>query len=251
MGFGSKKMTHADGGMHHLGTKANDVAPVMILTAGMEQVADIAAMLEQPRQTGLYREYLTMLGSFRGKNVGVMSCGHGCMPMAIAVEELNHLGVGTIIKVGTGAALQKGIEPGTLIVPTAAVRGEGASLEYVPYEYPALANHELVGSLMKQASIALQPALAGICRSHDAFYAEYPPAGSTQQGIEHWRKLGVLLLEHELSSMFVVSSILGLRAAAVYTVEENLIEGSSATPEQLKERLEICYQLALETAFSL
>lgn len=248
MAFQSQRMVHADGKMHHLGTDENDVAAAMILTAGMEEVSDIAAHLDNAKETGLYREYLTWLGSKAGKPVGVMSSGHGCMPMAIAVEELNHLGTKAIIKVGAGAALQPGIKPGTIVIPTAAVRGEGASKEYVGMEYPAIADQELLARLTDLARQRGEDYIAGICRSHDSFYTEYPAAGTGSDRIAAWQRLGVVLLENELSSMFVISSILKLRAAAVYVVSENLIDGTVLEPQALQQRLNDCYAIAVDAA---
>jgi uridine phosphorylase len=248
MGFQSQRMVHADGKMHHLGTDERDVAPVMLLTAGMEEVSDIAKWLDAARQTGLYREYRTFLGQKNNRPVGVMSSGHGCMPMAIAVEELNHLGAKTLIKVGVGNALQPGIQPGSLVVPVAAVRGEGASKEYVGLEYPAIADIDLLGRLVQAAKQAKQTVTTGICRSHDSFYAEYPAAGQGANALAQWQQLGVVLLEHELSSMFTLSTILKLRAAASYVVEENLADGTKLTESELGQALNACYAIAAAVA---
>lgn len=248
MGFQSQRMTHADGKMHHLGTDERDVAPAMILTAGAEEVPDIAAHLDDARKTGQYREYLTYLGTKNGCPVGVMSSGHGCMPMAIAVEELNHLGTRRLIKVGAGLAVQPGLAPGTLVIPTAAVRGEGATKEYVGLEYPAIADPELTGRLTELTEEHSETAVCGICRSHDSFYTEYPPAGVGADRVAHWQTLGVLLLENELSSLFVLSSILKLRAAAIYVVAENLLDGTRLDDAALRQRLDLCYAIAAQAA---
>ena len=40
-----------------------------------------------------------------------MSCGFGCMPMAIAVEELHHLGAESLIKIAACPAIQPELEP--------------------------------------------------------------------------------------------------------------------------------------------
>ncbi len=245
MGFLSKRMTHADGKMHHLGIDERDVAARMILTAGTEEVADIAALLTGATQTGYYREYLTYLGSLDGQPVGVMSSGHGCMPMAIAVEELNHLGVGTLIKVGVGASVQPGVAPGTIVIPTAAMRGEGATKEYVGLEYPAVADMTLIEKLVQAARAEKAWPLCGIARSHDAYYVESPAAQNGADAAQALRKLGVVLVEHELSSMFVVSAILQLRCAGIYVVEENFADGTAADPALLAERLKLIYRIAL------
>ena len=62
--------------------------------------------------------------------------------MEIAMEELKHLGVKNAIRVGTGAGVQNDIEPGTLMIATGAVRGEGTSMEYAPVEFPAAADYQ-------------------------------------------------------------------------------------------------------------
>ena len=90
MSFGSQKLVHTDGTMHHLGIDA--VTPRVILVPDPQEVPLYAALLEGPVQQGCYREYATWRGIWRGEPLTVMSCGFGCMPMAIAVEELHHLG---------------------------------------------------------------------------------------------------------------------------------------------------------------
>ncbi|MEA4912830.1 MAG: hypothetical protein VB092_09515 [Oscillospiraceae bacterium] len=248
MAFKSQRMVHADGRMHHLGTLEGDVAPAMLLTAGVEEVRDIAALLDNAGQTGLYREYLTYKGEKDGAPVGVMSSGHGCMPMAIAVEELNHLGVKTLVKVGAGAAVISGIKPGTIIIPTAAVRGEGATKEYVGLEYPAVADMALLDDVIDAAYDAGERPVCGIIRSHDSYYVENPVSQGAAEKNARWAQLGVLLTENEVSSMFVVAAILRLRAAAVYVVEENLADGTALSESELKERLDACYRIALRAA---
>ena len=86
MSFGSQKLVHTDGTMHHLGIDA--VTPRVILVPDPQEVPLYAALLEGPVQQGCYREYATWRGIWRGEPLTVMSCGFGCMPMAIAVEEL-------------------------------------------------------------------------------------------------------------------------------------------------------------------
>lgn len=248
MAFQSKKMTHIDGKMHHLGTDEHDIAKTIILTANMEEVKDIVQLMDNAKQTGLYREYLTYTGEKDGIPLSVMSTGNGCMPMAIAVEELNHIGGRNIIKVGVGAAIQKGVEPGTLMIALGSVRGEGATLEYVNYQYPAVSDTNLLSMLVEEAEKIGEETRVGIFRSHDSYYLESPYAIDDGKRIEDWRKLGVELIEHETSSMFVISSILKMHAAAIYVVEENITDGTSLTDLELKQRLDVCYKIAIEAA---
>lgn len=248
MPFVSKKLMNGAGKIHHLGLGEGDVAKTVLLTAGMEQVRDIAALLDGAVQTGLNREYLTYTGTAGGVPVSVMSTGNGCMPMAIAVEELYNLGCTTLIKVGAGFALQPEAEPGALLAATASVRGEGATREYVGPEYPAVCDPGLLEGLLNAAEEKGETVHAGIFRSHDAYYLESPFAADGGKAADRWRALGVELIEHETSALFVLSSILGLRAGALYVAEGNLTLGSSLPEGQLDERLKACYEIAVLAA---
>lgn len=247
MAFQSKRMTHIDGKMHHLGTDEHDIAKTVLLTANMEEVKEIAHLLDRSEQTGLYREYLTITGEKEGIPLSVMSTGNGCMPMAIAVEELNHIGAQTLIKVGTGIAIQPGVKPGSLIVPSGAMRGEGATLEYVNYQYPAVADLSLLGVLMEEAKRLGEIPKVGIARSHDSYYLESAYSINSGERISRLRQMGIELIEHEVSTLFVLSSILKLRSAAIYVVEENLTDGTALEEEELQNRLALCYEIAMRT----
>ena len=148
MSFGSQKLVHTDGTMHHLGIDA--VTPRVILVPDPQEVPLYAALLEGPVQQGCYREYATWRGIWRGEPLTVMSCGFGCMPMAIAVEELHHLGAESLIKIAACPAIQPELEPGTLLAASGAVRGEGATREYTDPSYPAVADMPLLGALLSQ-----------------------------------------------------------------------------------------------------
>ena len=248
MPFASKKLMDERGKIHHLGLGVGEVAPSVILTAEMEQVPVIAGLLEGAVETGRNREYLTYTGTAGGVPVSVMSTGNGCMPMAIAAEELFHLGCTALLKVGAGFALQPDCAPGALLTATASVRGEGTAREYVGPEYPAVSDPELWEEILAAAGERGERLRSGIFRSHDAYYLESPFAPDGGERAARWRALGVELIEHETSALFVLSSILGLRAGALYVAEGNLTLGSSLPEGRLDERLKACYEIAVLAA---
>lgn len=178
MSFGSQKLVHTDGTMHHLGIDA--VTPRVILVPDPQEVPLYAALLEGPVQQGCYREYATWRGIWRGEPLTVMSCGFGCMPMAIAVEELHHLGAESLIKIAACPAIQPELEPGTLLAASGAVRGEGATREYIDPSYPAVADMPLLGALL---SCGVPD--AGLFRSHDCTSLESPWAPGGPARIAH------------------------------------------------------------------
>lgn len=221
MSFGSQKLVHTDGTMHHLGIDA--VTPRVILVPDPQEVPLYAALLENPVQQGCYREYATWRGIWRGEPLTVMSCGFGCMPMAIAVEELHHLGAESLIKIAACPAIQPELEPGTLLAASGAVRGEGATREYIDPSYPAVADMPLLGALL---SCGVPD--AGLFRSHDCTSLESPWAPGGPARIAHWAELGVSALDGETSALFVLASILGMHAASLAYLAENYATGAAA-----------------------
>lgn len=77
---------------------------------------------------------------------------------------------------GTSGSLQKDIPEGSFVICTAAVRGDGTTPEYIPIEYPAVADIDVVVALREACrEYGIEPYL-GIVLSHDAFYLESPGA---------------------------------------------------------------------------
>ena len=247
MKFESRKMTLVDGGMHHLGAKKEDVCETMILTCSPEETKEVAKHLADCKVTASHREYLTYTGTRNGRKLGCISMGHGCMPMAIAVEELNHLEVKTIVKLGEIQAIQKGIKPGTIIIPSGAVRSEGASREYVPDSYPACADIPLIRKLSDALRKKKLDVMVGLVRSHDAYYTEQPSDPDGLERIRKWSKLGVLGNEHECSAMFVLSEIFRIRAAAVLITRENIVDGTALSEDEFSRLNELINEMIVDT----
>lgn len=232
MSFGSMKLTHADGTMHHLGIDETMIAKRVLLTPDPLQVPFYAALMDEAKKVGEYREYVTYTGTLNGKPLSVMSCGFGCMPSAIAVEELNHIGVEAILKIDCCPALQPETPVSTLLAASGAVRGEGATKEYIDLSYPAVADPALLGRLLDSGISA------GLFRSHDCRSLETPWAAGGRERIARWASLGVEAIDGETSALFVISSILKLRAASLALISENYATGERlADSDKGKRRL--------------
>lgn len=221
MSFHSMKLTHNDGTMHHLGIDETMVAKKVIVTPDPQEIPFYAQFLDNAQKMGDFREYVTYTGSYKGQPLSIMSCGFGCMPAAIAVEELNHLGVEEIIKIACCPAIQPENAVGSLVAASGAVRGEFASREYIDVSYPAVSDMNLLGRLMK-AGVRQ----AEIFRSHDCVSLETPWAEGGAEKIAKWAKLGVHVIDSETSAMFVISSILKVKTASLALIAENYADGT-------------------------
>ncbi|MBR5502035.1 MAG: nucleoside phosphorylase [Oscillospiraceae bacterium] len=244
MKWQSVRMTHVDGRMHHLGVDESHIAKDVILTPDPMLVPFYAQFMENAVEMGDYREYVTYTGTYNGKPLTVMSCGFGCMPMAIAVEELNHLGAERVIRVGTNAAIQEEIVPGSFCLASAAVRGEGATLEYIDASYPAVADMDLLSKLLE--SEAGSEMRVGIFRSHDVENHETPYVPGGMDRIKYWSGLGVDLLDGETSAMYVIGQILGVKTASVSLVTENHLSGEMLDDAAQKAGMERMFRAAAE-----
>lgn len=241
MEYQSVRMTHVDGTMHHLGVNEKHVAKKVILTPSPLLIPLLATCMDDAVKMGDYREYVTFTGKYWGKPLTVMSCGFGCMPMAIAVEELRHLGCTEIIKIAPCAAIQEDIGVGTLLTAHGAVRGEGASAEYVDGSYPAVADMDLLGRILNTGKCD-----TGIFRSHDCLSNESPSAPHGMDRVNHWRELGVSVMDGETSSMFTIGGILGLKTASIALIEENYLTGKKLNAKDTEIGIKDAFRLAAE-----
>lgn len=234
MAFGSVKMTHVDGTMHHLGVNESMIAKDIILVPDPMSVPFFAALLDGAKQMGDYREYVTYTGTFGGKPLTVMSSGFGCMPMAIAVEELNHLHAERIVKLEACPAIQPDLPCGSVCLCKGAVRGEGASREYIDPSYPAVPDMELLAKLSRACG---KDAKLSVFRSHDCANHESPYAPGGMDRVQRWASLGVDILDGGTSAMYVVASILKLKTASAALAGENYETGEALTEAQMQEAL--------------
>ncbi|MBR6825877.1 MAG: hypothetical protein IKM59_04940 [Oscillospiraceae bacterium] len=225
MSYQSVKLTQRDGAMYHLGIHEEQIAKRVILIPDPQQILLYAAFLENPRKMGEHREYVTYTGLYNGQPLTVMSCGFGCMPMAIAVEELNHLGVEEIIKIDCCPAIGEELKPGDLCIASGAVRGEYASREYIPVAYPAAPNMELMARFFRKGIRR-----TALFRSHDVLSLETPNTVRGREKIAFWADLGVEVIDGESSSMMVIASILKVKAASLALIRENYTTGEQAEP---------------------
>ena len=123
------------------------------------------------------------LAEIDGKSVVVCSTGIGGPSTSIAVEELAQLGVRTFLRVGTTGAIQPHINVGDVLVTTASVRLDGASLHFAPMEFPAVADFACTTALVAAAEACGATTHIGVTASSDTFY---PGRSATTPSPDAW-----------------------------------------------------------------
>lgn len=217
----------------HLLCLAKEVSKIFLLPGDPARAKLIAEnYLEKGKLIGICREFSTYSGYYKGQKITVTSTGIGSPSTAIAVEEAINLGAKVLIRVGTcGGALKKEIKAGSIIIPTASIREEGTTKEYLPSEFPAVADYVVVDALVKSAKQLKYNYFVGINRTHDAFYgqsANIKKWGSIylNKRMKNW-KYPLISSEMECAPLFLIGTLRGVKTGAVLAVNAN--------PEPLKE----------------
>jgi len=103
---------------------------------------------------------------------------------------------------------------------------EGTTCEYVPIEFPAVANIDITNALIEAAEKLNNKWHAGVVQCKDSFYGQHSPQ-RMPSGYElinkwdAWVKAGCLASEMESAALFIVSQVLGARAGCVLNVVWN------------------------------
>ena len=218
------------------GLTPGSIASHVFLCGDPARVPRIARGWDEVREVCRVREYLAVTGSLRGVSLTAASTGIGGPGTAVLLEELVKLGAHTFLRVGNSGGLDPSLALGDLVVTTGAVRDDGTTRSYVVPEYPAVADHELVGALLAAARERGVRVQAGITWSLDAFYVRNavatPDGGMTSMSagnywtrthadrIEDMRAARVLNCEMEAGTILTLASLFGARAAAICVVSD-------------------------------
>lgn len=122
-----------------------------------------------------------------------------------------------------GSAWREDIQPGSVIIPTASIRDEGTTVEFVPKEFPAVADTDIIAALAESAKEQGAIWYKGINRTHDAFYAP-------DRSVAKWGEFyldqrfknvpsPIISSEMETAALFVIASLHGVRAGAILAVD--------------------------------
>jgi uridine phosphorylase len=194
----------------HILCGEGDVNPYVLLPGDPARAARIGSFLSDVREVAYNREFRTLNGFFAGIPITVTSTGIGGASTVIALEELIQCGCTTFIRTGSCGACQSRIGIGDLVISSAAVREDGASLMYLPREFPAAADAALLGIASAAAEQMDWVTHIGITRSHDSFYID-----DEQQRMERWNRAGVLASDMETAALYVVASLRRVRALSI------------------------------------
>lgn len=222
---------------YHINLSEDNKAKYAILPGDPGRVEKIASFLDNPKEVTFNREYKTIEGFLCGEKVLVTSTGIGGPSTAICVEELAKIGVDTFIRVGTCGGMQMNVNAGDIVIASGAIRMEGTSREYMPIEFPAVANFSVTRALADAAKSLNIPHHIGVVQAKDSFYSQHSPetmgvCDELNSKWKAWIKGGCLASEMESAALYIVAAVRNLRAGSVFHCVWNQEQAGHGMPQE-------------------
>ncbi len=168
--------------------------------------------LDRPMQTATAR------------NITIINFGMGSANAATVMDLLSALKPHACLFLGKCGGLKKKNKVGDLILPIAAIRGEGASNDYLPPEVPAL------------PAFSLQKAVSNTIKMHERDYWTGTVYTTNRRVWEHdepfksyLRRLRVMAIDMETATIFVVGFANSIPTGALL-----LVSDQPMTPDGVK-----------------
>jgi len=157
-------------------------------------------------------------------NITIINFGMGSAMAATVMDLLSAIHPQAALFLGKCGGLKKNVSLGDLILPIAAIRGEGTSNDYLPAEIPAL------------PSFRLQRAVSSMIKKHEMDYWTGTVYTTNRRVWEHdekfkdyLREVRALGIDMETATIFVVGFVNKIPHGALLLVSDNPM-----TPEGVK-----------------
>ena len=240
-----------EGLQYHLQIRPGDVGRYVIMPGDPKRCAKIAKHFDDAKLIADSREYITYTGYLDGEKVSVTSTGIGGPSASIALEELTLCGADTFIRVGTCGGIELDVKGGDIVVATGAIRMEGTTKEYAPIEFPAVANLDIINSLVQAAKNLGHEYHTGVVQCKDSFYGQHSPEKmpvnyELLNKWEAWKKMGCLASEMESAALFIVGSFLRVRVGSVFLTVANQEREKSGLENPVVHDTDMAIKTAIE-----
>ncbi len=241
---------------YHIQCQAGDVGEYILMPGDPGRCELIAQYLDRSTLVMANREYTTYTGYLNETKVSVVSSGIGGASTAIAIEELVNIGAKTIIRVGTCGGMQPDVEINDVVLANSAIRFDGTSKEYMPIEFPAVADYRVLNALVEAAGEYGSSYHVGVVHCKDSFFGQHeaekkPIRYELLNKWQAWIEGGTLASEMESSTLFVLGSILGVRTGTVLAVAGNIVRVKKGLSNPTFKGTDIAIKIAIDAVKSL
>lgn len=150
------------------------------------------------------------------ENITIINFGMGSPVAATVMDLLSAVGPKAALFLGKCGAIKDKVKLGDLILPIAAIRGEGTSNDYLPAEIPAL------------PSFRLQRSISSVIKKYELDYWTGTVYTTNRRVWEHdeefkayLKKVRVMAIDMETATIFVVGFMNNIPHGALLLVSDN------------------------------
>lgn len=232
----------------HILAKPEEVADRVITAGDPGRVRQLAQYLEDVKLVNENRDFLVYTGKYKGVPVSVAVHGIGAPSATIVFEELIMLGAKLIVRLGSCGGMVEGMNIGDVVIPTGASYEIGGTIwSYAPFDCTvAVPDFDVLKTLIEEAQRAGLNYYVGPIISSDSFY------GEGEDFIKKWIERGMIAVEMEAASLFVVGRLRRIKTGALLLVSDTIKEpGKMATAEELKEAVEKASRAVFEAVIKI
>jgi AMP nucleosidase len=166
------------------------------------------------------------------ENISIINFGMGSAMAATVMDLLSAILPEAALFLGKCGGLKKNTQIGDLILPIAAIRGEGTSDDYMPKEVPAL------------PSFRLQMAVSHVIRRRERDYLTGTVYTTNRRVWEHdqafkeyLRRLRVMGIDMETATIFTVGFVNKIPHGALLLVSDNPMDPEGVKTEESDSRV--------------
>jgi len=226
----------------HILARPGDISPLVVASGDPGRVKMLSSMLEDSILVNKNRGFLVYTGYWRDTRITVATHGIGGPSSGIVFEELKMLGAKVIVRLGTTGSLTPDLKVGDLLVVIGAAYPRGHLEMYVPDGYmAAIPDFEITSTLLDKAQEKKIHVKKGVVFSSDSFYAE------DKDFVEKWSSRGVVGVEMECATLFVLGLIRGFKTGAILIVSNSLVEDFNICKDEMEVKVRKAAEVVFET----
>lgn len=177
--------------------------------------------------------------SATAENITIINFGMGSAMAATVMDLLSSIKPNAVLFLGKCGGLKKKTQIGDLVLPIAAIRGEGTSNEYMPVEIPALPSFRLqraVSSMIKKHQMDYW---TGTCYTTNRRVWEHDKAFK-----KYLRKIRAMAVDMETATLFTVGFVNEIPRGALLLVSDNPMIPEGVKTEDSDQKVTQSYVVA-------
>jgi uridine phosphorylase len=262
-------ITNDNGTIYHLGINAEMVASIIITVGDQNRVDEVAKYLSKIHQTHQTREFRTIFGEFRGREITIISTGIGTDNVDIVINELDFLANWDLkegkrksehrqlkfIRLGTSGSIHSSVELDTIVYSKMALSADGL-MDYYNHSFDEM---QLFGQ--KMAVIPCDKKLERLFENHfqpsftltaKGFYGPQMRSGALEKkyslsDLTSFNYQGTPLgnIEMETAGIYGLSHVLGHQALSINAILADRQSGefSNYPQKMIQEMIEQTFEI--------